>query len=191
MRVVDISRSNLWQFDQLQRKLIKKTLWQESTRVPLIIRAPGVSPAGASSELPVSLIDIYPTLLDLCGLPADTVKNEQGHSLDGFSMKSLLENPKAESWAGPEAALTALYKWREYYIPARESYALRTRDWRYIRYENGQEELYDTIHDPLEWTNLAGDPNHAARLKSFRAQLAARIPNPGVIPAQPHYVAKP
>ena len=171
--------------------LYKNSLWQESTRVPLIIRAPGVSQPGAASELPVSLIDIYPTLLDLCGLPTDTVKNERGHALDGFSLRSLLANPGADSWAGPDAVLTALYKWREYYVPSRESYALRARDWRYIRYENGQEELYDTVNDPHEWTNLADDPAYTSRLKSLRAQLAARIPSPGVIPPQPKYGAKP
>jgi arylsulfatase A-like enzyme len=171
--------------------LYKNSLWQESTRVPLVIAAPGVARAGGTTDLPVSLIDLYPTLLDLCGVPADTMKNERGHRLDGFSLKPLLVDPAADSWAGPDSALTALYKWREFYVPSRESYALRARDWRYIRYENGQEELYHTINDPLEWTNLASDPVHAAQLKSFRSQLAARIPNPGIIPPQPNFVAKP
>jgi arylsulfatase A-like enzyme len=66
--------------------LYKNALWQESTRVPLVIRAPRVSRPGASSGTPVSLIDLYPTLIDLCGLPSNTMKNEKGCPLDGFSM---------------------------------------------------------------------------------------------------------
>jgi len=165
--------------------LYKNSLWQESTRVPLIIRAPKVSAAGAVSERPVSLIDIYPTLVDLCSLSGDTKKNDQGHALDGFSLKPLLTDPAADEWAGPDSALTALYKWREHYVPERESYSLRARDWRYIRYENGKEELYDTVDDPHEWTNLAADPIQAGRLKFFQTELAARLPRAMPVPPQP------
>jgi arylsulfatase A-like enzyme len=174
-----------------KQNLYKNSLWQESTRVPLIIRAPGVSLAGQSTDLPVSLIDIYPTLLDLCDLPNDTIKNDQGHALDGFSMKSLLVDPAANSWVGPDAALTALYKWREHYVPSRESYALRGRDWRYIRYENGEEELYATIEDPHEWNNLVRDPAYEALLLSCRAQLSQRVPHSVVVPPQPRFRANP
>ncbi|NNC87185.1 MAG: sulfatase [Akkermansiaceae bacterium] len=156
--------------------LYKNSLWQESTRVPLAIRAPGVSQAGGKSPLPVSLIDLFPTLLDLCGLPADTVMNEKGRPLDGHSLKPLLANPPGTEWDGPDAALTALYKWANYYDPAMQSYSLRFRDWRYIRYENGKEELYHTAQDPHEWENLAMHPPHAERLVSFRKQLLDRIP---------------
>ena len=96
--------------------LYKNSLWQESTRVPLVIRAPGVSKEGGSCPLPVSLVDLYPTLLDLCGLPADTRINPKGRSLDGHSLKPLLIDPKDGEWNGPEAALTALYKWAEFII---------------------------------------------------------------------------
>ena len=159
--------------------LYKNSLWQESTQVPLIVRAPGITPAGMVSEHPVSLIDLYPTLVELCGLEGDTRKNEQGHLLDGFSLGPLLADPVSGEWEGPDAALTALYKWRERYDPGRESYALRSRDWRYIRYENGREELYHTEADPLEWTNLAADPIHADTLENFRTKLSERVPAPG------------
>lgn len=165
--------------------LYKNSLWQESTQVPLIVRAPGLAPAGTVSEHPVSLIDIYPTLVELCGLEGDTRKNDQGHPLDGFSMVPLLADPENGDWDGPEAALTALYKWRERYDPGRESYALRSRDWRYVRYENGREELYDTRTDPLEWNNLADDPKYAEQLDSYRKQLEQRVPQPGVDLPQP------
>lgn len=156
--------------------LYKNSLWQESTRVPLVFRAPGVSKTGASVDVPVSLVDLYPTLVDLCGLKGDTRKNDKGRPLDGHSLRPLLENPEAGEWDGPDAALTALYKWAGYYDPAKQSYSLRFRDWRYIRYENGKEELYHTAEDPYEWTNLAQNPEYESKLASCRAKLDARIP---------------
>lgn len=168
--------------------LYKNSLWQESTRVPLIIRAPGVAQDGGRADQPVSLIDIYPTLIDLCGLRGNTTKNEQGHSLDGHSLKPLLEEPHKGHWSGPDSALTALYKWRMRYDPSQESYSLRAKDWRYIRYENGKEELYFTRDDPHEWTNLAADSEHAARVAAFRKELKSRIPATGSeLPPQPPF----
>ena len=171
--------------------LYKNSLWQESTRVPLIIRAPGVAQGSGRSDQPVSLIDIYPTLIDLCGLTGNTTKNDQGRPLDGHSMKSLLEEPQKGQWSGPDSALTALYKWRMKYDPSQESYSLRARDWRYIRYENGKEELYSTAADPHEWTNLATDPEHATTLDDLREELKSRIPAAGSeLPLQPPFQPK-
>jgi iduronate 2-sulfatase len=162
--------------------LYKNSLWQESTRIPLVIRAPGVSKRGLAPEVPVSLIDLYPTLLDLCGLPDDTTKSDKGHPLDGFSLRPLLEGK--EAWDGPEAALTALFEWADYYDPAHQSYSLRYRDWRYIRYETGQEELYHTAQDPHEWVNLALHPDSAEKLADCRADLDAIIPESKPRPTQ-------
>ena len=171
--------------------LYKNSLWQESTRVPLIIRAPGLAKAGGKAAHPVSLIDVYPTLIDVCGLSADTMKNGKGHALDGHSLKPFLTDPTTTDWTGPDAALTALYKWRTKYDPAEESYSLRFKDWRYIRYENGKEELYHTTEDPHEWTNLAEDPAFADQLKTFRTKLAARVPESGTPPPpQPPFKPK-
>ncbi|VGO11956.1 Choline-sulfatase [Pontiella desulfatans] len=163
--------------------LYKNSLWQESTRVPLVIRAPGIAKAGGATALPVSLIDLFPTLIDLCGLPSDTMKNEKGRPLDGHSLKPLLEDPVSGRWDGPDAALTALYKWDTYYDPAKQSYSLRFKDWRYIRYQNSKEELYHTARDPKEWTNLALNPEYAEQLANFRDQLMARIPKSKPLPA--------
>lgn len=169
--------------------LYKNSLWQESTRVPLVVRAPGVAKANGVSAQPVSLIDLYPTLVDLCGISGETKKNDKGHSLDGHSLKPLLENPERGKWSGPNSALTALYKWRTKYDPSQESYSLRAKDWRYIRYENGTEELYHTEDDPHEWTNLADDPSHAETLAAFRRELKSRVPTPGSnVPLQPPFV---
>ena len=158
--------------------LYKNSLWQESTRVPLIVRAPGVATAGATSDQPVSLIDLYPTLIDLCGLDSKTKKNNGGHALDGHSLEPLLVDPAAGKWTGPDEVLTALYKWSQNYDPARQSYTLRGRDWRYIRYSNGKEELYHNARDPHEWHNLAGEASQTSRIETFRKKLAARLPEP-------------
>ena len=170
--------------------LYKNSLWQESTQIPLIVRAPGVAKPGTACSQPVSLIDVYPTLIDLCGITNDTMKNDKGHPLDGHTMQPLLTDPQASKWSGPEAALTALYKWRMKHDPSRESYSLRSRDWRYIRYENGKEELYQTDKDPYEWHNLADQPEYSKQLVSFRQRLQARLPQPGDIPPQPEWKPK-
>ncbi|MBC8352746.1 MAG: sulfatase [Planctomycetes bacterium] len=170
--------------------LYKNSLWQESTQVPLIVRAPGTAAAGRKCDQPVSLIDLYPTLIDLCSLTGDTKESDKGHALDGHSIKPLLENPKSGEWSGPDAVLTALYKWRMKYDPAQESYSLRSKDWRYIRYSNGKEELYDETEDPYEWNNLADLPEQASRLAAFREKLQSRLPKPGTIPTQPVWQPK-
>ena len=137
-----------WQMGQ-KDYLFKASPWEKSTRIPFIVRAPGVTQAGGVAEHPISLIDLYPTLVDLCALKGDTQKNSAGHDLDGFSVRPFPETPKAQTWDGPEGALSTLHG---------RHWTLRTRRWRYIRYENGEEELYDHDNDPRERTNLADRP---------------------------------
>ncbi len=152
--------------------LFKDALWEESTRVPLIIRAPGVAVPGVVAEHPVSLIDIYPTLVDLCGLEGDTRKNAQGAKLDGYSLRPFLENQKSETWNGPDAALTMIFAGKDTNNdPAKQHWSVRTKRWRYILYNNGSEELYDHETDPYEWTNLSGD----TRYGKVKANLKARL----------------
>jgi arylsulfatase A-like enzyme len=152
--------------------LFKNSLWEESGRVPLIIRAPGVAKPGAVVERPVSLIDVYPTLADLCNLKGDTRKNSKGATLDGFSLKPLLTDPEADQWEGPDAALTVI-KSEQYPSPqiGKQHYAVRTRRWRYILYNNNAEELYDHDADPYEWSNLADDPRYTNTKAELKAQL--------------------
>ncbi len=152
----------------------KNSLWEESTRVPFIIRAPGVAQMGADIALPTSLVDLYPTLIELCDLSGDTRRNEQGAEIDGTSLVPLMINPDLDDWGGPKGALTAIHKWKDM-DPMMQNYSLRTKDWRYIRYYTGDEELYDHRSDSLEWDNLASNPEYAARLASFRKQLDQRI----------------
>ncbi len=132
----------------------KTALWNEATRVPLIWVAPGVSKAGATCEQGVDLMSLYPTLCELAGVPVPK------HA-EGVSIKPLLANPAA-AWTQP--ALTTMYK---------GNHTLRTAEWRYIRYEDGTEELYNERSDPREWTNLAAKPEYAD-VKTEAGQVPAR-----------------
>lgn len=184
--IIILTSDHGWQMGQ-KDYLYKNSLWQESTRIPLVIRAPGLAKAGGRCARPVSLIDIYPTLIDLCELPNDTTKSDRGCALDGFSLVPLLRDPDQGTWNGPDAVLTTIYQWNTTYDAGRQSYALRSADWRYIRYETGAEELYHTAVDPHEWTNLAADPAYAVQRAAWREKLLTRIPPPSaaVIGNQP------
>lgn len=160
--------------------LFKNSLWEESTRVPFVVRAPGVARPGGVAEHPVSLIDLYPTLVDLCGLDTHTVKNDKGAALDGHSVRPFLENPKSRKWDGPDGALTMIFvgadaSKEDQNNPSRQHWSLRTERWRYIRYNNGMEELYDHASDPHEWTNLARDKRFASDKTSLRDKLTSMI----------------
>jgi arylsulfatase A-like enzyme len=140
-----------WQLGEKQQWR-KFTLWERSCRVVMAVVAPSVARAGGECERTVELLDIYPTLTDLCGLPARK-------ELEGRSLRPLLENPKAP-WDKP--AITS---------DGPDKTTVRTERWRYSRFPDG-EELYDHAADPHEWHNLANRPEHAATKK----QLAALLP---------------
>ncbi len=131
----------------------KFALWEESTRVPFLWIVPGVTKPGARCDRTVDLMSIYPTLCDLCGI------DKPAH-VQGASIRPLLADPKAP-WDQP--AITTY---------GRNNHAVRSEGWRYIRYADGGEELYDETNDPYEWKNLASDPRHASR----KAELAASLP---------------
>jgi arylsulfatase A-like enzyme len=119
----------------------KFTLWERSTRVTFMITVPGVTTPGGRCAEPVNLLDIYPTLNDLCGSPALS-------RLSGRSLVPQLRDP-ARSRARP-----IVTTWGE-------SHAVRDTRWRYILCGDGGEELCDHDNDPGEWSNLASDPQHA------------------------------
>ena len=130
----------------------KLTLWERSSHVPLIVVAPGVTQIGTRSGEAVSLQSVYATLADLAGL-------EVPAHVDGTSLRPLLEDPSS-SW--DEVAFTTV----EF-----GSYAVQDDHFRYIRYLEGGEELYDHRSDPNEWKNLASDPAYAETLAAMRAKL--------------------
>ncbi len=130
----------------------KFTLWEESTRVALMIVAPGVTKPGSVCQQPVSLLDIYPTLVELSG-----VKSRP--ELEGQCLVPLLKNP--ETSTGRAVVTTWL-----------NHHAVRSRRWRYIRYDDGSEELYDHQNDPDEFANLAAKKEFSA----VREELARWLP---------------
>lgn len=146
-----------WHFGEKEH-LHKFTLWERSTRVPFIIAAPGKTSSGLTTPRPVGLLDLFPTLVELCGLPVPA-------DLDGHSLVPLLADPE-RAWDEPTLTTHGA-----------GNHALRTERWRYIRYADGGEELYDHASDPHEWTNLAERPEHAGRLAEF-GRLLPRIDAP-------------
>jgi len=130
----------------------KFTLWEESTKVPLLVIAPGITKANTVTSEAVSLLDVYPTLVELSG---GTVFEQ----LEGQSLKPLLKNPQMTREA------PAVTTWHY------NNHAIRTEDWRYIRYHNGDEELYDHRVDPDEFQNIASLPENREMMDSLRLWL--------------------
>ena len=140
--------------------LSKTTIWEESTRIPLVVYAPGVSVAGEKVSHPVSLIDIYPTLIDLSALPENPNIGGNGYLLDGYSFRPFLENPINGTWNGPPVALNHLHGIVNpaNNIPspiAENHHSVRSSRYRYTLTSDGEEEFYDHLNDPNEWNNLA------------------------------------
>jgi arylsulfatase A-like enzyme len=150
--------------------IFKNSPWEESTRIPYIIKAPG-GKNGAKVKHPVSLIDIYPTLTDLCQLTGDNRKNEAGGSIGGVSLKSFLQNPKTKKWNGPNGALTMVGNGLNKKEVMKQTYSYRTEDWRYIRYMDGNEELYHNKIDPFEWENLAENEKYNSTKEELKTEM--------------------
>ncbi len=138
----------------------KMLLFEESARVVLMIRTPGNKANGKVSERPVELVDLYPTLADLCGLAPPV-------GLDGTSLRPLLTNPKAK-WDKP--AFTQVKRKGETIMGR----SVRTEKYRYTEWDSGKAgtELYDQDNDPKEYHNLAKDPKYAKVV----AELSALLP---------------
>lgn len=156
-----------WALGEKQR-WAKRSLWERSTKVPLIVAAPGFSGNRRCAE-PAGLIDIYPTLCDLC----DLTKPQQ---LEGASLLPSLRDTDARR----SPAVTTFY---------RGNHAVRSKRWRYIRYSNGSEELYDHRNDRTESRNLASDPlyreviaEHVKRLPVVNVAAAPGSSGLGVRP---------
>ena len=133
----------------------KQSLFENSARVPLIIAAPGQKMRGQASQRTVELLDLYPTLADLCGL---TPK----HALAGRNLRPLLDDPAA-SWDKP--AFTQV--WRGAFA----GHSVRTERWRYTEWDDGDKgvELYDYAADPGEKHNLANDARHSTTVAELKA----------------------
>lgn len=137
----------------------KGRLWEPATRIPLTIYAPQITQPDTVSSQPVALIDLYPTLCDLAKLP-------KPEHLDGRSLKPLLLDPTAKR---DQPAITCMGGGQK------AGFAARDERWRYIRYADGSEELYDHDSDPHEWTNLAAKPEFEAEKKRLAAFFPAEF----------------
>jgi choline-sulfatase len=129
----------------------KNTLWDRGTKVPLIFAGPGVT-SGQLCSQPAELLDLYPTLVELAGLPP---RND----LEGLSLAPQLKDAATKR---ERPAITSHNQ---------GNHGIRSENWRYIRYADGSEELYDMRADPEEWNNLVGDPAHAEVLAEHRKWL--------------------
>ena len=139
----------------------KNTLWDDGTRVPLIFAGPGIT-AGQRCTKPAELLDMYPTLIDLCGLS----KNDR---LEGHSLLPQLKDADAPR------------EWPAITTHNHDNHGVRSEHWRYIHYADGSEELYDMRKDPNEWKNVVADPQLAAILAEHRAWMpkTSAKPAPG------------
>ncbi len=139
----------------------KVTLFEESARVPFVVRAPGLTRAGSTTRSFVELIDVYPTLTELCRLA--TPEHAQGESL-----VPVLKNPKTSV---RESAYTVVTR------PGMLGRSIRHQNWRYAEWGGADmAELYDLGKDPAEYHNLAGNPEYAAVVRALSKQLKSREP---------------
>lgn len=130
----------------------KFTLWEESTRTPLIIKVPGMTTPGSSSSVPVNLVDLYPTITELCRVPPNT--NNEGQSL-----VALLEDP--------------FMKWNNLSLctMGEENYTIRTAGWRFIQRGGDPQEIYSHVNDPQEHVNLYGEPSYSEVQETLKFRL--------------------
>jgi uncharacterized sulfatase len=160
---------------------MKQNLWEESARVPLIIAAPKAKAKGRVSTRTVELLDLYPTLAELCRLTPPA-------SLEGRSLRPLLNNAKAKwdkpaytqidrggvQWGGPLPANPQAQQRPQQPLPPRfMGRSVRTERWRYTEWDEGRKgvELYDHDKDPREYRNLANDPAYARTIEELKRLL--------------------
>ncbi|QBY04215.1 DUF4976 domain-containing protein [Thalassotalea sp. HSM 43] len=197
--IVVFTSDHGWQFGE-KDYLYKNSPWEESTKIPMLWRVPGKTIAGHKVQQPVSLIDIYPTFIELATLTGSNARNKNAGPMGGHSLVPLMQPSSTDQWQGPQGALTimgvgidqpieglavgtnpkalwhvAVIKDLPQHYVWKNTYSYRTERWRYIRYKDGQEELYDHESDPFEWHNLAADKNHQQQKQQLQQQMIALI----------------
>ena len=145
--------------------IFKNSLWEESARIPFIVAGLNAK-EGKECKTPISLVDVYPTILEYCNIDKNPNINGNKKELDGFSLQPLLKNPEAGKWLGKPYAVTSVassvvLKKNEPGKTKDQHFSIRTEQYRYILYRNGEEELYDHAKDPYEWKNVSNDLSYA------------------------------
>jgi len=203
--IVVFTSDHGWQFGE-KDYLYKNSPWEESAKIPMLWKVPGKSEAGLKVSQPISLIDLYPTFIELANLKGSTSKSKGAGPLGGYSIAPLLgnnaNNNTTKQWQGPKGALTVMgvgidkpieglavgtNKHALWHVKVlkdlpdeyiwQQTYSYRTQDWRYIRYKYGQEELYDHRNDPYEWHNLALTKQYQVVKTDLFEQLSKMINN--------------
>lgn len=141
-----------WHLGEKQRYL-KNTLWSEAVKPPFFVKLPGMKELVVSDK-PVSLLDLYPTLLNLANLP-------KKYNLDGHDFSVLLNNPSAK-WKYPGVTISS------------EGTSVLTEKWHYIQYLSGEEELYDVIKDPNEWDNLISNSKYQKEVAALKKWIPSK-----------------
>lgn len=134
-----------------KQRWAKRSLWEDGTRVPIVVSAPGFKTNQRSAK-PAELLDLFPTLLELASLPSDAAQ-------EGQSLVPLMVNPK-QDWSHPAITSFGL-----------GNVAIRSERYRFIQYRDGSRELYDLTSDPHEWTNLASSSEHSEIIAEHAAHL--------------------
>jgi arylsulfatase A-like enzyme len=199
--MVILTSDHGWELGE-REYLYKNSPWEEGTRIPLIIKLPGKEKKGTTVNHPVSLIDLFPTFMEVCQLLPPASNEYKTLKPGGYSLMPFLKNPKTNNWDGPEGALTLLGASINTPIPEfginknknalwhielqkeaddslilQQNYSYRTEKWRYIMYKNGMEELYDHEKDPGEMHNLANDENFSDQKSVLKNQVLEIIKN--------------
>lgn len=176
--IVIIWSDHGWQLGEKQHWR-KFALWENVIRTVLMIKAPkGISKApdgtfpGQTANTLTSLVDIYPTLLDLCSIP-------QRDDLDGEILTPFLANPDSIA----DRPILTTYDFGDY--------SVRFGQWHYIKYVDASEELYDLDKDPEEWNNLAGEVEYyiiKKKLRTFLPKEPVPLPEESLIPLMEHHI---
>jgi arylsulfatase A-like enzyme len=155
--------------------LFKNSLWERSARVPLLISGPDCA-VGTECDQPVSLLDLYPSINEWLGLPSEV----GGTVLEGHSLAGLCRSPDSGDWGGASCAVTAIGSNTPASAddPAKaedQHFSVRSHTHRYLRYSNGEEELYDHRSDPFEWHNQAGEQGSRQIKEELREFLYQQV----------------
>ena len=197
--IIILASDHGWQMGE-KDYLYKNSPWERSTRIPLIIKAPLKKASKKAVTHPVSLIDIFPTLIDFCQLEGVLTKNNKTSKLDGVSLKPFVQKPNTKNWKGPKGVLTVLgaginkpieglgYSrnkgalWHieingdlDHDFVKKQNYTYRTKKWRYILYNDGSEELYNIVKDPNEWLNLESYRKYYRIKNKLKTQLLTHL----------------